>query len=65
MEEDRAQADVGVAVEAELQGKNQDVPKQPSRRFIGRKTAAANAQKKGETNGHIEDSTAVQGLMFP
>ncbi|KAI4274911.1 MAG: hypothetical protein LQ337_003577 [Flavoplaca oasis] len=60
MEQDRAQADVGAAVEAGLSGGKQEIPKQPTRRFIGRKTAAANAQNKAERNGHIEESTAVQ-----
>ncbi|KAL8665060.1 MAG: hypothetical protein Q9168_007787 [Polycauliona sp. 1 TL-2023] len=60
MEEDRAQADVGLSVEPELRAEDQNVPKQPARRFIGRKTAAANAKRRAETNGHIEDGTALQ-----
>ncbi|CAO1604465.1 Diphthamide biosynthesis protein 1 [Xanthoria calcicola] len=60
MEEDRAQVDIGTAVEAELRPGTQDIPKQPRRRFVGRKTAAANAQKKAEASAHVEDSTAVQ-----
>lgn len=63
MEEDRAQVDIGTAVEAELRPGTQDIPKQPRRRFVGGKTAAANAQKKAEASGHVEDSTAVQGLQ--
>ncbi|KAL9606856.1 MAG: hypothetical protein Q9204_009437, partial [Flavoplaca sp. TL-2023a] len=59
---DRAQADVGAAVEAGLSGPKQDIPKQPTRKFIGRKTAEANARNKAERNGQIEESTAVQGL---
>lgn len=62
MEDDRAQADVGDAINAELQAEKHEQPKHPTRRFIGRKTAAANAQKKAEASGHIEDGTAVQGI---
>lgn len=61
METDRAQVDVGHAVDAEITGEKQEQPKQPRRRFIGRKAAAASAQKKAEANGHIEDGAAVQG----
>ncbi|KAL8977704.1 MAG: hypothetical protein Q9205_006548 [Flavoplaca limonia] len=60
MEQDHAQADIGAAVEAGLSGRKQDIPKQPTRRFIGRKTAEANARNKAERHGHIEESTAVQ-----
>ncbi|KAL8916655.1 MAG: hypothetical protein Q9172_006212 [Xanthocarpia lactea] len=60
MEEDRAQADVGLAIDPVVPGAKQETPKQPSRRFVGRKTAAASAHKRAETNGHIESSTAVQ-----
>lgn len=60
MEDDRAQVNVGDAVNAENGVEKQEPPKQPRRRFVGRKTAAANAQKNAEANGHIEDGTAVQ-----
>ncbi|KAL8814377.1 MAG: hypothetical protein Q9223_006394 [Gallowayella weberi] len=60
MEEDRALANAGIAVDVDLQERKQVPPKQPTRRFIGRKAAAANAQKTAETNGHIEDSTSIQ-----
>ncbi|KAI4139777.1 MAG: hypothetical protein L6R39_006120 [Caloplaca ligustica] len=60
MEGDREQVDVGDAINVELAAEKQEQPKQPKRRFIGRKTAAANAQKKAEANGHVEDGTAIQ-----
>ncbi|KAL9595181.1 MAG: hypothetical protein Q9219_006604 [cf. Caloplaca sp. 3 TL-2023] len=60
MEGDRAQVDVGDAINAEIGAEKQEQPKQPQRRFIGRKTAAAIAQKKAEANGHIEDGASVQ-----
>lgn len=62
MEGDREQVDVGDAINVELAAEKQEQPKQPKRRFIGRKTAAANAQKKAEANGHVEDGTAIQGI---
>lgn len=62
MEKDRVQAEIGIAVGAELREGKPEPPKQPTRRFIGRNTAAANAQKQAATSSHIEDSTAIQGL---
>lgn len=35
--------------------------KQPKKRFIGRRAAAEKAAAKGDTNGGIEDSGAIQG----
>ncbi|KAL9004496.1 MAG: hypothetical protein Q9188_002698 [Gyalolechia gomerana] len=60
MESDRAQVNVGDAVNAEFGEEKQEQPKQPRRRFIGRKAAAANAHKNAGASGHIEDSAAVQ-----
>ncbi|KAL8938244.1 MAG: hypothetical protein Q9216_004004 [Gyalolechia sp. 2 TL-2023] len=63
MDNDRAQANVGEAVNAEIGEGKQEQPKQPRRRFIGRKAAAANAQRNAEANGHIEDGAAVQVIQ--
>ncbi|KAL8783408.1 MAG: hypothetical protein Q9213_004667 [Squamulea squamosa] len=63
MEEDRAQVDIGIAVEDDLRIQKQETKKKPTRRFVGRKTAAASAQKKADTNGHVESSTAVQAAQ--
>lgn len=62
MEEDRAQVDLGGAVDAEQGAENQQKQKQPRKRFIGRKEAAERAEKKIDTNGTIEDSGAIQGM---
>ena len=64
MEADRAQADLGEAVDAELSAPRSDPLKQPKKRFIGRKAAAEKAEKNGGSNGTIEDSGAIQGLKF-
>lgn len=62
MEDDRARVDVGDGINAELRAEKQEHSKQPTRRFIGRKAAAASAEKKAEANGSIENGTAVQGM---
>ena len=61
MEQDRAQADVGKAVDAELIAENQQKQKQPRKRFIGRKEAAERAERV-DVNGTIEDSGAIQSI---
>lgn len=67
MEEDRAIADLGPDVSAELNGDDETVKRTPKRRFIGRRAADAQAAARAATgsnsnsNGTIEDSGAVQG----
>lgn len=58
MEQDRQQADISTP---ELDGEAIAVTKQPKKRFIGRRAAAEKAAAKGDTNGGIEDSGAIQG----
>lgn len=58
MEQDRQQADISTP---ELDGEAIAVSKQPKKRFIGRRAAAEKAAAKGDTNGGIEDSGAIQG----
>jgi hypothetical protein len=58
MEQDRQKADISTP---ELDGEAIAVSKQPKKRFIGRRAAAEKAAAKGETNGGIEDSGAIQG----
>ncbi|KAM0719934.1 hypothetical protein Q7P37_004069 [Cladosporium fusiforme] len=65
MEEDRAIADLGPEIPADLTGEDETAKKTPKRRFIGRRAADAKAAAKGEAaqgqeNGTIEDSGAVQ-----
>jgi 2-(3-amino-3-carboxypropyl)histidine synthase len=66
MEEDRAVADLGPTISADLNGDDEAVvEKKPKRRFIGRKAAdakaAARAEQQSNGGGGIEDSGAVQG----
>ena len=63
MEEDRAQADLGEPVDAEISAESQQKLKEPRKRFIGRKEAAERAEKRGVTNGIIEDSGAIQSMQ--
>ena len=61
MESDRADVNVGEAVDAEL-GMDQKPPmRQPKRRFIGRKEAAERAERTTGTNTTIDDDGALQG----
>ena len=59
MEVDRSEVDIGVAVDAELEAEKQK-PRQPRRRFIGRRAAADRPENKGDSSGAIEESGAVQ-----
>lgn len=59
MEADRSEADIGVAVDAEFEAQKEEKPKQPRKRFVGRRAAA---ETKGDSTGAIEESGAVQGL---
>ncbi|KAI6083901.1 diphthamide biosynthesis protein [Hypoxylon rubiginosum] len=61
MEEDRAQADLGIAADIEEAHAPPPAPVQkvPKKRFVGRRTAAGNA-KNGAGGPSIEDSGAIQ-----
>jgi hypothetical protein len=61
MEEDREATNLGPDVDEAITGEPAAMPKQPKRRFVGRKTA----EKSGEPadpNANIEDSSAIQGV---
>lgn len=68
MEEDRAIADLGPDLPADLNGEDETAKKTPKRRFIGRRAADAKAAAKGDAQGNesgtIEDSGAVQGADY-
>lgn len=66
MEEDRAIADLGPEISADLNGDDGSEEKKPKRRFIGRRAADAKAAAKAQENGSngaggIEECGAVQG----
>ncbi|KAJ4356313.1 Diphthamide biosynthesis protein 1 [Didymosphaeria variabile] len=59
MEDDRAQTNLGPAAEDGVPEEVYAAPKQPRRRFVGRK-AVAEAGNKAAPNANIEDSSAIQ-----
>ena len=61
MESDRAETDVGKDVVVGMETE-EEKPKQPRKRFIGRKAAAKNAEGRRHPDGVIEESSAVQCL---
>ena len=60
MEQDRAETDLGKAVEVEIAASAPDVERTPKKRFIGRKVAVGT---NSSTKGTIEDSGAIQGMF--
>lgn len=61
MEDDRAQANLGPVTDAEPDAGATEKPKQPKKRFVGRR-AAEKVEIQPDSNGVIEDSGAIQGL---
>ena len=62
MEADRAQNDLGEAINAELEANKTESLKQPKKRFIGRKAAVEKAEQHVGSNRTIEDNAVVQGM---
>lgn len=64
MEEDRAQVDLGVAVDVEEQIEEAAAAQRlPKKRFVGRRQAAE-AALKNELNGSVEESGAIQSTFL-
>lgn len=62
MEDDRAATNLGPEVEEGIQEEPVQVPKQPKRRFVGRKAAETKGEQQADPNANIEDSSAIQGV---
>jgi hypothetical protein len=62
MEEDRAATNLGPDVDEGIVEEPVAVPKQPKRRFVGRKTAEKGGEQQADPNANIEDSSAIQGV---
>ena len=62
MDADRAEADIGESIIPELRVEKDEKPKQPRKRFIGRRAAAEKAEQRNGPNGTIEENGAIQGL---
>ena len=65
METDRAATNLGPEVDAGISEEPAAVPKQPKRRFVGRKTAEKTGEQQADPNANIEDSSAIQGVRSP
>lgn len=61
MEDDRAATNLGPGVEDGISEEPIVAPKQPKRRFVGRKTADKGDQIV-DPNANIEDTSAIQGV---
>jgi hypothetical protein len=59
MEDDRAQVDLGVAVDMEERQEESAALRQPKKRFVGRRQAAE-AGTKDSRNGNTESSGTIQ-----
>jgi hypothetical protein len=62
MEDDRAQVDLGVAVDLEERLEEAAVQRQPKKRFVGRR--AAEAASSSGTVGNQEHKGAIEGKMI-
>ncbi|KAH7090533.1 diphthamide biosynthesis protein 1 [Paraphoma chrysanthemicola] len=60
MEDDRAATNLGPEIDEEISEQPAAVPKQPKRRFVGRKTAEKVNGEAADSNSNIEDSSAIQ-----
>lgn len=62
MEKDRAETNLGTSVDADFEIRTGEKPKEPKRRFIGRKAGEKARLERKESNGTIEASGAIQGI---
>ncbi|KAF2873086.1 putative diphthamide synthesis protein-domain-containing protein [Massariosphaeria phaeospora] len=60
MEEDRAATNLGPSAEDGIPEEPITAPKQPKRRFVGRKTVDNSSGEPKDPNANIEDSSAIQ-----
>jgi 2-(3-amino-3-carboxypropyl)histidine synthase len=61
MEADRLETNLGPTEDQNLEPEQVAVPKQPKRRFVGRKTADLLAQENAKDGGIEESSSSLQG----
>lgn len=65
MELDRSEANIGAAVDTDLEVEKQEKVRNPRKRFIGQRAAAERAEGKGDSSVAIEDNGAIQGTRRP
>ena len=65
MESDRAKVDLGPDELSEnyKPADVPDIPKQPKKRFVGKRAAAERAERDGKGSASIEDNGAIQGTQ--
>jgi len=63
MEEDTVETNVGSFINDELAILGGCKPKQPTKRFVGRRIAEKAEKANGGLNGMIENSGAIQGMQ--
>jgi hypothetical protein len=63
MESDRIETNLGPILDQDLEPEQETVPKQPKRRFVGRKTADQYSQKVDKNGGIEESSSSLQGTV--
>jgi 2-(3-amino-3-carboxypropyl)histidine synthase len=59
MEDDRAQVDLGIAVDVEERSEEAAAQRQPKKRFVGRRTAEAATRSGRDEN--VQHSGAIEG----
>ncbi|KAG9383786.1 Diphthamide biosynthesis protein 1 [Pyrenophora tritici-repentis] len=62
MEDDRAATNLGPEAAFDMAEEAELLPKQPKKRFVGRKMAAKASGQQADANASIEDSSAIQGV---
>jgi 2-(3-amino-3-carboxypropyl)histidine synthase len=65
MEDDRAATNLGPELDEGIAEEPAAAPKQPRRRFVGRKTVEKAGEQQADPNANIEDSSAIQGVRRP
>lgn len=61
MDENRTQPSVENVTTLEPSKKVEEKPREPRKRFVGRRTAAERVSAKSDLNGTIEETGVVQG----
>ena len=64
MDGDRIQENIRKDATAELPTRAEEKPREPRKRFVGRRTAAERVSPKSNLNGTIEETGVVQGETF-
>lgn len=61
MDEDRSPENIRNAAITELPTRGEEKPREPRKRFVGRRTAVERVSPKNDLNGTIEETGVVEG----